>query len=87
MKGIGCTRAPSPTITTAVLACPPSGTSTLARKLGLSIDRRPLSGTSEISMFSTMGFLPPSMTCRRTGSSLSSRPPMQMMTIAACANT
>jgi len=38
-------------------------------------------------MFSTMGFLPPNMTCSRTGSSLSSSPPMQMMTSAQCANT
>ncbi|MNW22721.1 hypothetical protein D3C71_2243780 [compost metagenome] len=66
-----------------MLAWPFSGTSTLARKLGLLTDKRPLSGTSEISMFSTMGCLPPNMTCRRTGSSLSSRPPMQMMTMAA----
>ena len=34
-------------------------------------------------MFSTMGFLPPNMTCSRTGNSLSSSPPMQMMTMAA----
>ncbi|CFN73082.1 Uncharacterised protein [Bordetella pertussis] len=50
-------------------------------------DSRALSGMSAraISPLMAIGCLPSNNTCSRTGASLSSRPPMQMMTIAECA--
>ncbi|MNM94549.1 hypothetical protein D3C81_1069570 [compost metagenome] len=85
VNGRSWTSAPSAMFRMAVDTVAPSGTKALPRNPGLLADSRCLAGISLMMALPSIGLLPPNHIWARISMSPSSRPPMQITTMAVCA--